>query len=56
MCPKRDRELAWKRLEEDLDRGRLADMTSVIGLGEVIDAAGNIVGGRIRGRIAVRIS
>src|SRR5438105_12288091 len=56
MCPKRDRELAWKRLEEDLDRGKLADMTSVIGLGEVIDAAGNIVGGRIRGRIAVRIS
>jgi acrylyl-CoA reductase (NADPH) len=56
MRPKADRELAWKRLEEDLDRGKLADMTSVIGLGEVIDAARNIVVGRVRGRIAVKVS
>jgi acrylyl-CoA reductase (NADPH) len=55
MRPQGDRELAWKRLEQDLDRTKLADMTSVIGLGDVIDAAGSIVGGRIRGRIAVRI-
>ena len=56
MRPKADRELAWKRLEEDLDRGKLADMTSVIGLGEVIDAARDIVEGRVRGRIAVKVS
>jgi acrylyl-CoA reductase (NADPH) len=56
MHPKADRELAWKRLEDDLDRGKLADMTSVIGLGEVIGAARNIVEGRIRGRIAIKIS
>ena len=56
MRPKADRELAWKRLEDDLDRGKLADLTTVIGLGEVIDAARNIVEGRIRGRIAVEIS
>jgi acrylyl-CoA reductase (NADPH) len=56
MRPKVDRELAWERLEEDLDRGKLADMTSVIGLGEVIDAARNIVAGHVRGRIAVKVS
>jgi acrylyl-CoA reductase (NADPH) len=55
MRPKADRELAWKRLEEDLDRGKLADATSEIGLGEVIDAARRIVEGRVRGRIAVKI-
>jgi acrylyl-CoA reductase (NADPH) len=56
MRPKADRELAWKRLEDDLDRGKLAELTSVIGLGEVMDAARNIVEGHIRGRIAVKIS
>jgi len=55
MRPKADRELAWKRLGTDLERGKLADMTSEIGLGEVIDAAQTIVEGRVRGRIAVRI-
>jgi acrylyl-CoA reductase (NADPH) len=56
MRPKADRELAWKRLGDDLDRAKLADLTSVIGLGDVIDAARNIVEGRIRGRFAVEIS
>src|SRR5207248_2405490 len=56
MRPKADREEAWKRLEGDLDRGTLAEITRVIGLGEVIDAARDIIAGRIRGRIAVKIS
>src|ERR1700674_910666 len=34
MRPRADRELAWKRLEGDLDRGKLADVTSEIGLVE----------------------
>jgi len=56
MRPKADRELAWKRLAEDLDRGKLAEMTSVIGLDEVTEAARNIVEGRVRGRFAVKVS
>jgi acrylyl-CoA reductase (NADPH) len=55
MRPKADRELAWRRLRTDLDRGKLADMTSEIGLGEVMDAAREIVAGRVRGRIAVKV-
>jgi acrylyl-CoA reductase (NADPH) len=50
-----DRQLAWKRLEDDLDRAKLAAMTSEIGLAEVIDAARDIVEGRVRGRIAVKV-
>jgi acrylyl-CoA reductase (NADPH) len=42
-------------LGTDLDRGKLADMTSEIGLGEVMDAAREIVAGRVRGRIAVKV-
>jgi len=56
MRPKADRELAWRRLGTDLHRGKLADMTSEIGLGEVMDAAREIVAGRVRGRIAVKVS
>jgi acrylyl-CoA reductase (NADPH) len=55
MRPKADRELAWERLANDLDRGKLAEITNEIGLGEVIEAARNIVEGRIRGRIAVKV-
>jgi acrylyl-CoA reductase (NADPH) len=55
MCPIADREMAWQRLASDLDRGKLAAMTSEIGLAEVIAAARNIVEGRVRGRIVVRI-
>ena len=46
---------AWARLDSDLDRGKLEAMTSQIGLSEVIEAAGNILEGRVRGRIVVKI-
>jgi acrylyl-CoA reductase (NADPH) len=55
MRPIADRRIAWKRLASELDRGKLAAMTSEIGLGEVIAAARNIVQGRVRGRIVVKI-
>jgi len=55
MRPIADRRTAWKRLESDLDRGKLAAMTSEIGFAEVIEAARNIVDGRVRGRIVVKI-
>jgi acrylyl-CoA reductase (NADPH) len=55
MRPREDRERAWERLAKDLDRGKLADMTKEIGLGDVIDAAREIIAGRVRGRIVVKI-
>jgi acrylyl-CoA reductase (NADPH) len=53
--PRADRKAAWKRLEFDLDRGKLLEMTSEIGLADVIEAGRQIVDGRVRGRIVVKI-
>ena len=55
MCPLPLRQAAWGRLETDLDRGKIAAMTSEIGLGEVIDAGARILAGDVRGRIVVKI-
>jgi acrylyl-CoA reductase (NADPH) len=55
QCSQKLRTEAWRRLDSDLDRGKLAAMTSEIGLSGVIEAAGQIVEGRVRGRIVVKI-
>jgi acrylyl-CoA reductase (NADPH) len=55
MRPMADRRTAWTRLDGELDRGKLAAMTSDIGLAEAIEAARNIVVGHVRGRLAVRV-
>ena len=55
QCSLKQRTAAWQRLASDLDRGKLAAMTSEIGLSEVIDRAGTILEGRVRGRIVVKI-
>jgi acrylyl-CoA reductase (NADPH) len=54
--PRADREQAWKRLEFDLDRGKLEEMTREIGLADVIEAGRQIVEGQVRGRIVVNIA
>jgi acrylyl-CoA reductase (NADPH) len=53
--PKADRDEAWKRLETDLDRAKLEDMTREIALADVQEAGRQIVEGHIRGRIVVKI-
>jgi acrylyl-CoA reductase (NADPH) len=53
--PMADRQMAWQRLASDFDRGKLAAMTRKIGRAEVIEAARDIVEGRVRGRIVVNI-
>jgi acrylyl-CoA reductase (NADPH) len=55
MCPIPKRVAAWNRLATDLDRRKLAAMTSEIGLAQVIDTAPKIIGGGVRGRIVVNI-
>jgi len=54
--PRADRDEAWKRLEFDLDRAKLVEMSREIGLGDVIEAGRLIVEGRVRGRIVVKIA
>jgi acrylyl-CoA reductase (NADPH) len=55
MCPLDKRIAAWRRLETDLDRQKLAAMTTEIPLEAVIGAAPSIIGGGVRGRIVVNI-
>jgi len=55
MCPLPLRQEAWRRLETDLPRDKIAAMTTEIGLGDVIDAGKRIVEGQVRGRIVVKI-
>jgi acrylyl-CoA reductase (NADPH) len=55
MCPLPLRQQAWRRLETDLDRGKIAKMTSEIALADVVDAGARIIAGEVRGRIVVKI-
>ena len=55
MCPIELRREAWKRLENGLDRPKLAAMTQEITLSGVPEAAAAIVAGKVRGRIVVKI-
>ena len=55
MCPLPLRQEAWRRLEADLDRSKIAAMTTEIGLADVVAAGARIVAGEVRGRIVVKI-
>jgi acrylyl-CoA reductase (NADPH) len=55
-CPQAVRREAWSRLAADLDRKKLAAMTTEIPLAKVIEAGPNILAGKVRGRILVRVS
>jgi acrylyl-CoA reductase (NADPH) len=55
MCPLDRRREAWKRLDSDLDRQKLAMITREIGLPDVFGVAPNILAGQVRGRIVVKI-
>jgi acrylyl-CoA reductase (NADPH) len=55
MCPMDLRQQAWRRLETELDRGKIAALTSEIDLANVIDAGARIIEGQVRGRIVVKV-
>ena len=56
MRPVADRQAAWSRLATDLDRAKLAQMTSEIALAEACEAAPAILEGRVRGRVVVKVA
>ncbi|MDQ2703617.1 MAG: oxidoreductase [Pseudomonadota bacterium] len=55
MAPKELRLEAWRRIVTDLDRRKLDRLTTTIGFDDLIEAAGDIVEGRIRGRVVVEM-
>jgi len=54
-APQAKRVEAWNRLARDLDRRKLAAMTTTIGLDDIVATAGDIVAGKVRGRTVVAI-
>jgi acrylyl-CoA reductase (NADPH) len=56
MAPRELREPAWNRLARDLEPAALDRISKLIGLGEVIAAAQEIVSGKVRGRIVVDVN
>jgi acrylyl-CoA reductase (NADPH) len=55
MCPKPRRIEAWQRLASDLDRDKLALITTTIPLEAVIETGKAIVEGKVKGRVVVEI-
>lgn len=55
MCPIDPRKAAWQRLASDLDRSKLAEITTEIPLAEVPEWGSKILAGQVRGRIVVKI-
>ena len=55
MCPKPRRLEAWARLASDLDRDKLAAMTTTIPLEDVVETGRAILDGKVRGRVVVEV-
>ena len=55
MRPRADRLEAWARLARDLDKTLLASITRTIGLEDAIATAGELLAGRVRGRVVVDV-
>ena len=55
MCPRPRRLEAWARLARDLDKAKLAAMTTTVPFGKVMEVAQDIMAGKTRGRFVVEI-
>ena len=56
MAPREPRMAAWARLSRDLDASALDAIANEIRLGDAIDAAGQLLDGKVRGRIVVDVN
>jgi len=55
MAPRARREAAWAQLAAELDPATLETMVSEVGLDGALEAARQLMEGRVRGRIVVRV-
>ncbi len=55
MAPQSARREAWARLAQDLDKGKLAAMTTTVKLADTPRVAAEILAGKTRGRVVVEI-
>ena len=55
LCPKPLREEAWVRLATDLDRSKLAALTTTVGLEDAPSIGEAILAGEVRGRVVIDV-
>ena len=55
MASRERRIAAWDRLAKDLDRDKLAALTTTIGFDDIVPTAHAILDGKVRGRVVVEI-
>ncbi|WP_159592152.1 MDR family oxidoreductase [Chelativorans xinjiangense] len=55
MAPKALRLEAWRRIAGELDHAKLAALSSTLSFHDLLEAAENIVAGRVRGRLVVEM-
>ncbi|MCW8928893.1 MAG: oxidoreductase [Gammaproteobacteria bacterium] len=56
MCSKNIRLEAWERLGQDLDLTKLGNIVHEIGLSKTIEAADDLLAGKIRGRVVIDVN
>lgn len=56
MAAKQRRIAAWERLARDLDAGALDSIAQEVALGEAIASAGELMDGKVRGRVVVDVN
>ena len=56
MAPRAARKAAWDRLARDLDPALLEVIAHEVGLSEAIGAAGELIEGKVRGRVVVDVN
>lgn len=56
MAPRELRLEAWRRLAQDLDPAKLGAIAQEISLDQAIEASGQILAGKLRGRVVVKVS
>jgi acrylyl-CoA reductase (NADPH) len=56
MAPKQRRITAWERLARDLDAGALDSIAQEVALGQAIASAGELMDGKVRGRVVVDVN
>ena len=55
MAPQSKRQEAWRRLASDLEVAKLDAITTEIGLDDVVSVAAELLQGRVRGRVVVKL-
>ena len=55
MAPREIRLEAWRRIGQDLDHGKLTALSTLMPFDAIVNAAHDIVAGKVRGRLVIEM-